>query len=169
MGEAFQHAQLCCEQQRFNEAVPLFRRILRALEDEGQQEGISRSAVAEVWAHLGVAMQSLDRVAEAVESYQKAASLDPSLHACLQERDRAVEYIERALALDSTNPTYAQIRSQLEAAATPATGTESTAAGTATGVAIASTPAEPGVAGAAAAATEATLATVGSADTGTQN
>ena len=78
---------------------------------------------AEVWAHLGVAMQSLDRVPEAIDSYKRAVGLDPSLHVCLanlatlhaylSDRERALEYIDRALKLDPESATYGQIRSHL--------------------------------------------------------
>jgi len=125
--ETFQQAEVLCQRQRFAEAVPLFQRTLEILEEAGisSQAGSPAAAVAaEVWAHLGVAMQSLDRVPDAIESYKRAVALDTSLHVCLanlatlhaylNDRDRAMEYIARAVELDPRNPTYAQLRSQFE-------------------------------------------------------
>jgi len=124
--ESFQQAEALCQRQRFAEAIPLFRQTLELLEEGGlaaSTPGSPAAAVAaEVWAHLGVAMQSLDRVPESIDGYRRAVTLDPSLHVCfanlatlhayLNERERAVEYITRALTLDPHNPTYAQLRSQ---------------------------------------------------------
>lgn len=121
--DAFRRAEACCEQQRFSEAVPLFQQVLRLL--GGGEAGASAPAVvvAEVWAHLGVAMQSLDRVPEAIDGYRRAVTLDPSLHVCfanlatlhayLHERPQAKEYIEKALELEPSNGTYLQIRQHL--------------------------------------------------------
>ncbi|CAJ1358040.1 unnamed protein product [Effrenium voratum] len=70
-------------------------------------------------------MQSLDRVPEAIDSYQRAVSLDASLHVCfanlatlhayLHERDKALEYIAKALEVEPENPTYTMLRSQFSA------------------------------------------------------
>merc|ERR1719436_2401147 len=97
------------------------------------------AVTAEVWAHLGVAMQSLDRVPEAIDSYRRAVSLDSSLHVCfanlatlhayLQERERALEYIAEALTLDPSNPTYSQIRQHLRDSSSTPPGAASSSAG----------------------------------------
>eukprot|EP00931_Biecheleriopsis_adriatica_P048962 TRINITY_DN28309_c0_g1_i1.p1 TRINITY_DN28309_c0_g1~~TRINITY_DN28309_c0_g1_i1.p1 ORF type:complete len:2149 (-),score=712.35 TRINITY_DN28309_c0_g1_i1:139-6585(-) len=124
--ETFQQAEALCQRQRFAEAVPLFRRTLALLEEAGLPASVPGSpaaaVAAEVWAHLGVAMQSLDRVPDAISSYRQAVALDPSLHVCfanlatlhayLNENEHAVEYISKAIELDPQNPTYAQLRSQ---------------------------------------------------------
>lgn len=120
--ETFQQAEALCQRQRFAEAVPLFSRTLELLEESGSSPAVA----GEVWAHLGVAMQSLDHVPKAIESYRRAVQLDPSLHVCfanlatlhayLGERERALEYLVRAVELDPKNPTYAQLRRQFEAA-----------------------------------------------------
>lgn len=120
--ECFQQAEALCARQRFSEAVPLFRRTLEILQDAEAAEGLAGAAAAEVWAHLGVAMQSLDRVPEAIDSYQRAVSLDPGLHVCfanlatlhayLHEKPKALEYISKALEVEPGNPTYNALRSK---------------------------------------------------------
>eukprot|EP00933_Yihiella_yeosuensis_P003452 TRINITY_DN10628_c2_g1_i1.p1 TRINITY_DN10628_c2_g1~~TRINITY_DN10628_c2_g1_i1.p1 ORF type:complete len:1097 (-),score=348.72 TRINITY_DN10628_c2_g1_i1:114-2987(-) len=124
--EAFQKAEALCQKQRFKEAVPLFHRTLEILEESGlttqSNKGPAAAVAAEVWAHLGVAMQSLDKVPEAIESYKQAVSLDKTLHVCfanlatlhayLGKHTGAMEYIEKALELDSNNPTYGQLMNQ---------------------------------------------------------
>lgn len=128
--ETFRRAETLCEQQQFSEAVPLFQRVLQMLSEGGNQEAVPAAVTAEVWAHLGVAMQSLDRVAEAIDCYKRAVLLDPSLHVCfanlatlhayLHENERALGYISKALALDPPNPTYDSIRRHLESSASSA-------------------------------------------------
>lgn len=124
--DLFRHAEALCEQQQFAEAVPIFEQVLRLLQECGSTLPAMSVVAADVWAHLGVAMQSLDRVPEAMESYRRAVALDPTLHVCFanlaslyaytRDRERALENIERALALDPANPAYAGIRQQLSAA-----------------------------------------------------
>jgi len=107
--------------------VPLFQRVLHLLEgSDGDTVPAPPVVTAEVWAHMGVAMQSLDRVPAAIDSYKHAVALDPTLHVCfanlatlhayLNEREVALEYIGRAITLDPTNATYGQIRQHLEVA-----------------------------------------------------
>eukprot|EP00439_Symbiodinium_sp_Y106_P013736 s5176_g1.t5 len=122
--ECFQQAEALCQRQRFSEAVPLFRRTLEVLQESGLGlPGTSGAVIkAEVWAHLGVAMQSLDQVPEAIESYKRAVSLDPALHVCfanlatlhayLNDSKKALEYIGNAIELDPENRTYTQLRCQ---------------------------------------------------------
>ncbi|CAE7648194.1 unnamed protein product [Symbiodinium sp. KB8] len=122
--ECFQQAEALCQRQRFSEAVPLFRRTLEVLQESGLGlPGTSGAVItAEVWAHLGVAMQSLDQVPEAIESYKRAVSLDPALHVCfanlatlhayLNDSKKALEYIGNAIELDPENRTYTQLRYQ---------------------------------------------------------
>ncbi|CAL1172450.1 unnamed protein product [Cladocopium goreaui] len=118
--ECFQQAEALCARQRFSEAVPLFRRTLEILQDASGSG--SCAAAAEVWAHLGVAMQSLDRVPEAIDSYRRAVAMDAGLHVCfanlatlhayLHEKEQALKYIAKALEVEPTNPTYLALRSQ---------------------------------------------------------
>ncbi|CAE7210578.1 unnamed protein product [Symbiodinium pilosum] len=125
--ECFQQAEVLCQRQRFSEAVPLFRRTLEILQESGlgTEPGTSGAVItAEVWAHLGVAMQSLDQVPEAIESYKRAVSLDPALHVCfanlatlhayLNDSQKALEYIGSAIELDPENRTYTQLRRQFD-------------------------------------------------------
>merc|ERR1719331_1103125 len=123
--DAFRRAEALCERQKFDEAVPCFQQVLSILEGGSPDvEGVQPVVIAEVWAHLGVAMQSLDKVREAIDSYQRAVALDGSLHVCfanlatlhayLNEHEAAAGYIAKALALDSNNPTYNQIRRHLD-------------------------------------------------------
>jgi len=79
--ETFRRAEACCQQHRFAEAVPLFQRVLQVLTKTKELEA-PPEVIAEVWAHLGVSMQSLQRVPEAIDSYRQALLLDPSLHIC---------------------------------------------------------------------------------------
>eukprot|EP00435_Cladocopium_sp_Y103_P056213 s187_g18.t3 len=118
--ECFQQAEALCARQRFSEAVPLFRRTLEILQDASGS--VCAAAAAEVWAHLGVAMQSLDRVPEAIDSYRRAVAMDAGLHVCfanlatlhayLHEKEQALEYIAKALEVEPANPTYLALRSQ---------------------------------------------------------
>lgn len=122
---AFQEAEALCEQQRFAEAVPLFQQVLQAI-DHDQELNAPAAFVAEVWAHMGVAVQSLDRVPEAIKCYKKALTNDATLHVCfanlatlhgyLRDVPSAVEYIRQALVLDPQNETYIQIKCQLDEA-----------------------------------------------------
>lgn len=123
--ETFRRAEALCERQKYDEAVPCFQQVLSILDSGSQEvEGVQPVVVAEVWAHLGVAMQSLDRVREAIDSYKRAVALDVSLHVCfanlatlhayLSEHEAATEYISKALTLDPNNATYNQIRRHLE-------------------------------------------------------
>merc|ERR1712070_72774 len=123
--DTFRRAENLCERQKYSEAVPCFEQVLQILESGNPEvEGVSPIVVAEVWAHLGVAMQSLDRVREAIESYKRAVNLDGSLHVCfanlatlhayLNEHEAAARYIAKAIALDKNNPTYSKIRSHLD-------------------------------------------------------
>jgi len=131
--EAFRRAENLCEQQRFTEAVPEFKEVLRILDKH--PGSAPQVVVAEVWAHLGVAMQSLDRVPEAVDSYKTAVTCDPTLHVCfanlatlhayLQENERALDYIGKAVALDPQNSTYLQIKQHLESNSSGNDSTES--------------------------------------------
>jgi len=132
--DTFRQAEALCERQQFSEAIPLFQGVLRILEESGREASVPRVVVAEVWAHLGVAMQSLDRVPDAIESYKYAVRFDDTLHVCfanlatlhayLHERTSALEYIGKALVLDPLNPTYGQIRRHLEDVPPAARGAE---------------------------------------------
>ena len=52
-------AEALCEAQHFAEAAELFRCVLAALRSSAERDAM-RSVEAEVWAHLGVAMQRPD-------------------------------------------------------------------------------------------------------------
>merc|ERR1712129_181115 len=88
--KALRRAEALCSEQRFEEVVPLLEDALRALRMRGAGESLAsgqgwqstQSMQAELWAHLGVAHQSLGRMHEALASYGRAAALNPSLHAC---------------------------------------------------------------------------------------
>eukprot|EP00929_Paragymnodinium_shiwhaense_P015420 TRINITY_DN12350_c0_g2_i2.p1 TRINITY_DN12350_c0_g2~~TRINITY_DN12350_c0_g2_i2.p1 ORF type:complete len:1985 (+),score=659.24 TRINITY_DN12350_c0_g2_i2:230-6184(+) len=118
--EAFRRAEECCDRQEYAEAVPLFRVVLKTLEEPSSKDSVPAALKAEVWAHLGVAMQSLDRVPEAIDAYKRAVQLEPSLHVCfanlaalhayLHDFDQAEGYVQQALTLEPGNPTYEQIR-----------------------------------------------------------
>ncbi|CAK0797728.1 unnamed protein product, partial [Prorocentrum cordatum] len=102
--EAFQAARALSEQSRFREAEPLLRAALRAM-GGAEQAAVPPQARAEVWAHLGIARQSLDDVSGAVDAYTAAVELDPSLHVCLanlatlhafrDEKEQALGFIDR--------------------------------------------------------------------------
>lgn len=117
--DLFARAEALCEAQHFAEAAELFRCVLAALRANADREAM-RSVEAEVWAHLGVAMQSLDDIAAAIESYCQAVRLDPSLHVCfanlatlymyLEDFQKAEEHISKALLLEPSNQAYSDIK-----------------------------------------------------------
>jgi hypothetical protein len=119
--EVFERAEAYCEAQKFEDAVPLFRRVLVALSAQG--DGAMHSVEAEVWACLGVAVQSLNDVESAIESYNNAVKLDPSLHVCFanlatlysyfNDTDHAHDNIAKALALQPENEAYCEIQQNL--------------------------------------------------------
>merc|ERR1719373_386878 len=100
--------------------------VLQALRREAAA-GIGRpnlhAAQAEIWAHLGVAHQSLGRMHEALASYGRAVALNPTLHACfanlaalhsyLGNVGVARRHIDKALSVNPGNEAYLQIREQL--------------------------------------------------------
>merc|ERR1712039_830116 len=126
--EVFTRAQALCEARRYEEAVGLFRRVIAALQGDPTWRNSSdqkfRAIEAEVWAHLGVAMQSLDDIRAAIDSYHHAVELDPSLHVCfanlatlyiyLEETEPARENIARALELEPNNAAYLEIQGSLQ-------------------------------------------------------
>lgn len=117
--EVFERAEAFCEAQQFQEAAVLFRRVLAAL--HGSPDHKLKAVEAEVWAHLGVAMQSLDDIEAAIESYSHAVVLDPALHVCfanlatlymyLEDWPRAQNSITQALLLQPDNIAYLDIQS----------------------------------------------------------
>merc|ERR1712039_708788 len=124
--EAVQRVEAVSSEGRFGEAVPMLEGILQALRKE-IAAGISRpnmhAAQAEIWAHLGVAHQSLGRMHEALASYGRAVALNPALHACfanlaalhsyLGNLEVARRHIDKALGISPGNEAYLQIREQL--------------------------------------------------------
>jgi len=82
--ELFRRAKALCDEQHFEEALPLFDEVLRLLSGpttEIRDPLELKLAQADVWAHLGVANQSLGRMHEALASYGRAVALNPELHA----------------------------------------------------------------------------------------
>lgn len=120
--DLFARAEALCESQHFAEAAELFRCVLAALRTSPDREAM-RSVEAEVWAHLGVAMQSLDDIAAAIESYCQAVRMDPSLHVCfanlatlymyLEDFQKAEEHISKALELEPQNDAYLEIKASM--------------------------------------------------------
>lgn len=120
--DLFARAEALCESQHFAEAAELFRCVLAALRTSADREAM-RSVEAEVWAHLGVAMQSLDDIAAAIESYCQAVRMDPSLHVCfanlatlymyLEDFHKAEEHISKALELEPQNDAYLEIKASM--------------------------------------------------------
>lgn len=105
--EVYSKAECLCEIGKFRQAVPLFKQVISAL--HGSADARLGLVEAEVWAHLGVTMQSLDDIEAAIDSYRKALELDPSLHVCfanlatlysyMGDGKNAQENIQRALEL----------------------------------------------------------------------
>ena len=102
-------------------------KVLRLLREGGRDRADQQAlhaAQADVWAHLGVALQSQDRLHEALASYGRAVALNPGMHACfanlaalhnyLANTDMARKYIDKALALRPDSEPYRKIREQLE-------------------------------------------------------
>lgn len=142
--DIFRKAAALCEEQRWKEAEPLFQQVLGLLREASEgcgeksmkvEGGVLRGdalrvalriAEADVWAHLGVLRQSLNRMPEALDSYIRAVEFNPGLHACFANlaslyahRDDfslARSYINRALVLDPENPAYLGIKGQIDAA-----------------------------------------------------
>merc|ERR1711865_101241 len=127
--EVFQQAEALCDAQRYDEALPVFNELLRSL--KGARSPNMCSLEAEVRAHLGVTLQSLGRVEDAIQAYSSAVQHDPSLHVChanlaqlyayLEDPVRARMHLNAALRLDSSNLMYTQQDDQFRA--TERTGT----------------------------------------------
>jgi len=122
--EVFQQASMLCDSQRYEEALPLFHELLMLLQEADAPS--MRSLEAEARAHLGVALQSLGRVEDAIAAYCSAVEQDPSLHVChanlaqlhayLEDRKAARAHIDLAIHLDPTNELYRQLDEQFRAA-----------------------------------------------------
>lgn len=118
--EVYGKAECLCEIGKFRQAVPLFQQVISAL--HGSADGRLGFVEAEVWAHLGVTMQSLDDIEAAIDSYRKALELDPSLHVCfanlatlysyMGDGKNAQENIQRALEFDPQSEAYLEIQRQ---------------------------------------------------------
>merc|ERR1712093_360321 len=106
--EVYSKAECLCEVGKLRQAVPLFKQVISAL--HGSADARLGLMEAEVWAQLGVTMQSLDDIEAAIDSYRKALVLDPSLHVCfanlatlysyMGDGKSAHENIQRALEFD---------------------------------------------------------------------
>jgi tetratricopeptide (TPR) repeat protein len=125
--DLFRRAEALCAQQRHEEAIPIFEEVLQVLRERSGESIDRRSLVvaqADVWAHLGVSMQSLDRMHEALASYGRAVALNPQLHACfanlatlhlyLRNTETARRHIGRALAVKPTEEAYLEIQKEVE-------------------------------------------------------
>lgn len=118
--EVYGKAECLCEIGKFRQAVPLFCQVISAL--HGSTDARLGLVEAEVWAHLGVTMQSLDDIEAAIDSYRKALELDPSLHVCFAnlatlysykgDGKSAHENIQRALEFDPQREAYLEIQRQ---------------------------------------------------------
>lgn len=118
--DVYGKAECLCEIGKFRQAVPLFQQVISAL--HGSADARLGFVEAEVWAHLGVTMQSLDDIEAAVDSYRKAIELDPSLHVCfanlatlysyMGDGKNAQENILRALEFDPQSEAYLEIQRQ---------------------------------------------------------
>merc|ERR1712139_197439 len=116
-----------CAQQRHEEAIPLFEEVLTVLREHGQEVLDRRALVvaqADVWAHIGASMQSLDRMHEALASYGRAVALNPLLHACfanlatlhlyLRNTETARRHIGKALAVKPEEAAYLDILKEVD-------------------------------------------------------
>mmetsp|Transcript_3817 Transcript_3817/g.5926 ORF Transcript_3817/g.5926 Transcript_3817/m.5926 type:complete len:561 (-) Transcript_3817:27-1709(-) len=125
--DLFRRAEALCAQQRHEEAIPLFEEVLKVLRDHNNETLDQRALVvaqADVWAHLGVSMQSLDRMHEALASYGRAVALNPELHACfanlatlhlyLRNTETARRHIGRALEVKPEEEAYLEIQKEVE-------------------------------------------------------
>jgi len=125
--DLFRRAEALCAQQRHEEAIPLFEEVLQVLRERGQDVLDRRALVvaqADVWAHLGVSMQSLDRMHEALASYGRAVALNPLLHACfanlatlhlyLRNNETARRHIGKALAVKPDEAAYLEIQKEVD-------------------------------------------------------
>jgi len=127
--EVFQQAEALCDSQHYDEALPIFHELLTALKDARTPN--MRSLEAEVRAHLGVTLQSLGRVEDAIEAYSTAVQRDPSLHVChanlaqlysyLEDPVRARMHLNAALRLDASNQMYTQLDEQFRSGETTGT------------------------------------------------
>lgn len=128
--DLFRRAEALCSQQRHEEAIPLFEEVLSVLREHGQEVLDRRALVvaqADVWAHLGVSMQSLDRMHEALASYGRAVALNPLLHACfanlatlhlyLRNTETARRHIGKALSVKPEEAAYLEIQKEVESQA----------------------------------------------------
>lgn len=128
--DLFRKAEALCSQQRHEDAIPLFEEVLQVLREHGQDVLDRRAltiAQADVWAHLGVSMQSLDRMHEALASYGRAVALNPLLHACfanlatlhlyLRNTETARRHISKALGVKPEEAAYLEIQKEVEAQA----------------------------------------------------
>jgi len=112
-----------CDAQEFAEAALFFERTLELIQQG--DSGDFQIQEAEVWAQLGVAMQSTDRANEALQAYQQAVQLAPEHHAChanlamlyghQKDFKLASEHIGIALRLDPQNESYLAVLDDLEA------------------------------------------------------
>lgn len=124
-GDLFFRAEALCSEGRFEEAIPLLEAALRQLRlgGWGSDQTSMHNAQADIWAHMGVALQSLDRLHEALASYGRAVALNPDLHACyanlaalhhhLANTDAARHYVDKALAISPENQAYVTMRQQI--------------------------------------------------------
>lgn len=118
--DVYGKAESLCEIGKFRQAVPLFQQVISAL--HGSDDARLGFVEAEVWAHLGVTMQSLDDIDAAIDSYRKALELDPSLHVCfanlaslysyMGDGKNALDNIQRALEFDPGSEAYLELQRQ---------------------------------------------------------
>jgi len=147
--QLFRHAEELSEQKQFQAAVTTFDRVLSLYESTsnrntmnnrestGNSTDVNQSSeyvyggilygenstfAAEVWAHKGVALQSLGHVEDAIEAYAEGTRLDPTMHVCfanlaslaayLGKWNMAKEMITEALKMEPHNEVYFDILRQ---------------------------------------------------------
>eukprot|EP00392_Amoebophrya_sp_AT5.2_P006471 g6483.t1 len=135
----FHLAEHLCEEKKWGDAERMFLKLQTIVEkhgvagEAGDQEKemnlqennkvFREISLSEIFAHLGVVMQSLDRVDDAIKYYHQAVGLDKQLHVCyanlaslyvyVGDGKKGRECIEEALTLDPGNETYIAIKGSL--------------------------------------------------------
>ncbi|CAD7933338.1 unnamed protein product [Amoebophrya sp. A25] len=141
--QLFDLAEQLCEQKKWTEAESMFLKLKDIVEQHGTattggassrstrpntaSSSSSRTAtannldfdgieLAEVYAHLGVVCQSLDRVPEAIAKYRLAVEMDPELHVCSANLASLYHYLgeNEEAAVDPENTVYHGIKRGLQ-------------------------------------------------------
>mmetsp|Transcript_22878 Transcript_22878/g.51748 ORF Transcript_22878/g.51748 Transcript_22878/m.51748 type:complete len:1206 (-) Transcript_22878:157-3774(-) len=108
--EVFQRAMILSDNEQYEESADLCRQLV----NRGPRlTGVHES---EVWAQLGVNMQSMDRADDALAAFRQAVNLNPRLHPChanlamilnyQRKNAEAADHIMEALRYEPQNPEY---------------------------------------------------------------